>query len=432
MPEWGLVLQSASHFDSVRVTPIGVPRFVWWVLFMAAPLLLLLGGVGIFQLFEWAVNLPDVKPDELLSGLFLAVLPLLLFAFLSSALAVNYVRSRSFVATQNALIGLQKRQNYQQDFIRIIADNRPGATFIIDKESRIWFANAQAAGSIKRVPQEMVGLSFEKIFPEQDLLRLLPLVKQARQTGLTAEAVSKANLPDGSARYIKTQIIPLPVTANMQNAVMVNEDDITNLLVEREARERMFRQVIDTLVAVVDRRDPFAAGHSARVGQVARAIALQMKLSQEQMETAEIAGLLMNFGKVLVPRDILVKAGALTPDELKKVHESLLTSADILALIGFAQPVVPTLRQVLESYDGSGMPNGLQGEGIMITARIVTVSNAFVAMVSARAHRPSLSTVAALEALGTRSGKHFDPKVIEALTAYVAHDQHSLVWLPAA
>lgn len=408
----------------------GIPHFIWWGLFLAAPLLLLLGGVGVFRLFAWAAE-AQIDQDALFEGLALAVLPLLLFAFLSAAIAINYVRSRAFLTAQSALAGLQNRQSYHQDFIRIIADSRPGSTLIVDGEGRLWFVNTQAAASIKMPPQQAVGLQFEKVFPEEDVLRLKPMIRMARTRGAVAEQVNR--IKQGTKmHYVKSQVVPLPSTANMSNAVMINEDDITNLLVEREARERMFRQVIDTLVAVVDRRDPYATGHSVRVGQMARAIALDMRLESAQVETAEIAGLLMNFGKVLVPREILIKAAALSPDELKQVHQSLLTSADILALIGFVQPVVPTLRQVLEHYDGSGAPNGLRGEEIMITARIVIVANAFVALLSPRAHRPGLDVASALEALMKNSDRIYDRRVVEVLTACVAARRHSLEWLPAA
>jgi PAS domain S-box-containing protein len=405
--------------------------FVRSSLLVAAPLLLMLSSFGIWRLFNWAAAQNTIDHQELSQTLFLAILPILLLAFLSAVFLINFVRGRSLQKAENALASVKSKQNYHQDFVRIVADNRPGATMIVDGAGRIWFANAEAAKSPALPPEELVGMPFEKMFPENEVLRLLPLIKRARGKNKVLEDVSPVKR-DGQLHYIKSQIIPLPNNANMVDAVMVNEDDITSLLVEREARERTFRQVIDTLVAVVDKRDPYASGHSIRVGQVARRIAECLKLDNVQIETAEIAGLLMNFGKVLVPRAILVKAGALSTEELKQVHDSLLASANILALIGFSQPVVPTLRQVLEHYDGSGTPQGLSGEDIMLTARIVSVANAFVALLSARAHRPSLSVSGALEMLSARAEKIYDARVIDALAAVVANNQQQLDWLPAA
>jgi HD-GYP domain-containing protein (c-di-GMP phosphodiesterase class II) len=405
-----------------------VRAVVWWALCLATPVLLVLGVIGIFRLFSWAATQAAVTQAQLFDGLFLAVLPIMLFAFFSAALLIHYIRQQAHSANAVALAGSKSRQSYQQDFVRMIADNRPGATSIVDGAGRLWFVNAHAARNQTIAPQDMVGMAFDKVFGESDTLRLLPLMQQARTTGQVVEAINQVRTPNGVG-YIKSQIIPLPATANMQAAVMINEDDVTSVLVEREARERMFRQLIDTLVAVVDRRDPFATGHSVRVGQLARAVAAHLRCEPMLIETAEIAGLLMNFGKVLVPRAILVKTSALTPDELQQVHASMLSSADILALIGFPQPVVPTLRQVLAHYDGSGTPAGLAGEAIILPARIVAVANTFVALLSARAHRPGMSVTGALDMLNQHAGKTYDGRVIEALTSYLAAEGHRLEWL---
>ena len=154
-----------------------------------------------------------------------------------------------------------------------------------------------------------------------------------------------------------------------------------------------------------------------------------MELSADLRETAEIAGLLMNFGKVLVPREILTKTTALSPEELKQVRESILTSADILSLIGFSLPVVPTLRQVQERYDGTGAPEGKKGEEILVTARIVAVANAFVAIFSPRAHRPSLDIRASVEMLMRDAGTAYDQRVVIALANFVQNRRHKLEWL---
>ena len=108
----------------------------------------------------------------------------------------------------------------------------------------------------------------------------------------------------------------------------------------------------------------YASGHSQRVGQLSRALAEELVLSELEIETAETAGSLMNFGKMLVSRQILTKTVALTTEELQRVRDGIMTSADILSMIDFVGPVVPTLRQVLERMDGTGAPKNLKGEQI--------------------------------------------------------------------
>ncbi len=154
-----------------------------------------------------------------------------------------------------------------------------------------------------------------------------------------------------------------------------------------------------------------------------------MALGAKDIDAAEIAGSLMNFGKVLVPRHILTKVTPLTPEELQRVRESILTSADILSIIGFDGPVVPTLRQVLEHFDGTGVPEGLQGAAILTTAQIVAASNAFVALVSPRAHRDGLARQQALGRLHDDADKAYDHRVVAALENVVEGKMSKLAWL---
>ena len=170
---------------------------------------------------------------------------------------------------------------------------------------------------------------------------------------------------------------------------------------------------------MVDRRDPFAADHSARVAAVAVAVAGEMGLDDDQVETARIAGSLMNLGKILVPKELLTKRGKLTEDELKELRESILVSADLVQGIEFDGPVVETLRQLQECWDGSGYPRGLEGEDVIVTARVCAVANAFVAMVSARAWRRGLDQDQAAANLRASAGKAFDARVVAALVNYL-------------
>src|SRR5207302_2662956 len=133
------------------------------------------------------------------------------------------------------------------------------------------------------------------------------------------------------------------------------------------------------------RRDKYAADQSTRVATLSRAVAEEMELPPGLAETVETAGYLMNFGKLLVPPELLTKTGPLSEAEMVLIRSSIQTTADIIAGIEFDGPVVETLRQMQERFDGEG-PRGLKGDAILLTARIVAVANAFVAMASPRAY----------------------------------------------
>jgi HD-GYP domain-containing protein (c-di-GMP phosphodiesterase class II) len=199
---------------------------------------------------------------------------------------------------------------------------------------------------------------------------------------------------------------------------LVIETDVTEIVTERERRARILAQVVRTLVAAVDRRDPHAAQHSQRVAQIARAIAQEMQLSTTLVETAETAGNLMNIGKLLVPTDLLTRAGGLSVDEIAQIRESLKAGVELLSGIEFDGPVVDTLRQAHERWDGAG-PLGLAGEAIVATARIVAVANILVALTSGRAHRAGLDIDHAVAAIQAESGKAYDRRVVAALVNWL-------------
>ena len=170
---------------------------------------------------------------------------------------------------------------------------------------------------------------------------------------------------------------------------------------------------------MVDQRDPFSAHHSARVAEVASAIAQGMHMSDAAVETCDIAGALMNLGKVTVPKSILTKTGKLSDSELAMVRDSVFTSAELVKGVDFDGPVADTIRQIQEHWDGSGQPDNLAEEGILPTARVVAVANAFVGMVSARAYRQGMSFDEASKALVSGAGTAFDRRPVSALLHYL-------------
>jgi len=224
---------------------------------------------------------------------------------------------------------------------------------------------------------------------------------------------------ESGRRVVKSDHIPLRSDGTEISGVLMILEDITDLVDERERRARILRELVQTCVAVVDRRDPFSAHHSARVAEVARTIAEAMHLDEAAVATCDIAGALMNLGKVTVPQDVLTKREALSDDELAMIRQSVLTSAELIEGVEFEGPVAETIRQIQERWDGAGQPAALAGEEILPTARIVAVANAFVGMVSARAYRPGMSFDEAAKALMSGTGTAFDNRPISALLHYL-------------
>jgi hypothetical protein len=346
---------------------------------------------------------------------------LLTIAVISAAILAVWWHGSSRRAQESAASyrGLAQRFESQGRFLQLVTDSQPNLIFIVDEEEgRLRFANRMTAQRAGVESGDLTGKTLAAVFGSDEAKRYQAHVKDVVETGAPVSAVDRIGGGDGM-QVVQSEHIPLAETEDQGGGVLVVERDITAAVTERERRERIQRQLVQTLVAVVDRRDPYAANHSMRVGTVARAIAEEMDLEPIMVETVEIAGSLMNLGKILVPKEVLTKGESLSEEEIKQVRDSIQTSADLIEGIEFDGPVVETLRQLQERWDGAGVPLGLAGDEILITAQIVAVANAFVAMVSPRAYRPGSSFDEAVETLLSEIRKAFERRPVAALVNYL-------------
>jgi PAS domain S-box-containing protein len=413
---------------SIAALPRPRPKASIMAAYVLCPVFLLISVYGFWQWSMLSIG-AHLPPDQFYYLIGLIVVPVALSLFLAVRAAQRLEYARLSGGYQVRLDNLQKRLNAQEDLLHSVTDQNPGAISIFDKNNNYWFVNLHAAQKHGSDPNDIIGKPLSKVVGHEHARKHEARINAVRASGEAIDALDQINSEKGKIQFIQARYISIGSFGDFSGGVMVREEDVTSLILERERRETMLRQVIATLVAVVDRRDPYASGHSQRVGQLSRILAEELTLSEKEIETSEVSGSLMNFGKVLVSRQILTKTSALTPEELQRVRDSILTSADILSLIDFVGPVVPTLRQVLERWDGTGTPQGLKGEDILVTARIVMVANTFVALVSPRAHRPSLEFKDALQRITVDAGKVYDPRVVTALSNYIQSRADKLGWL---
>lgn len=376
--------------------------------------LLIVSGIGF-----WLWNQPAVTDHHLTQLLFFVYAPFALMVFVAVRSAVVLAQSFSSRNFIDQVDTLQKRLNSQDDLLRTITDYAPSAISIFNDKNEYWFVNRRTVEKAGLSVDGLLGRTPVAVWGADKGRKIERHLNQARQTGASLDSLESATSKDGVVEHTQTHYQIMPPVGDFAGGVIARGEDVTQIIAERQSNESKLSQVIATLVAVVDRRDPYSAGHSARVGLLSRGIALEMQLPQSDVDAAEMAGSLMNFGKVLVSRSILTKTEGLTQDELGRVRDGILTTADILARIDFAAPVVPTLRQVLERVDGTGVPHGLKEDNILITARIVAVANAFVALVSPRAYRDGLNAFHAVDILAKDADTAYDRRVITTLQIYL-------------
>ncbi len=198
------------------------------------------------------------------------------------------------------------------------------------------------------------------------------------------------------------------------------QDVTANKLAEHALREqhRVLGQALEgTIHAVsmaVELRDPYTAGHQRRVAQLACAIARAMELDNARIEGIRLGATIHDIGKIGIPVEMLSKPTRLTPTEIQIVREHALMGFNILKDVKFPWPVAEIAHQHHERMDGSGYPQGLKGEAILLEARIVGVADVVESMATNRPYRPGLGIQAALEEITQNRGSCYDAQVVDA------------------
>jgi len=172
--------------------------------------------------------------------------------------------------------------------------------------------------------------------------------------------------------------------------------------------------IIHAMSLVVETRDPYTAGHQKRVADIACAIARAMSLSEWDVRGIRVAGLLHDVGKLSVPAEILTKPGKLSASEFSIIKSHSKVSHDILEMIEFPWPVKKAVLQHHERMDGSGYPDGLSGDDILLQARILGVADVIEAISSHRPYRPALGLEYAMREIINKKGILYDPRVVDA------------------
>ncbi|MCX7771302.1 MAG: response regulator [Proteobacteria bacterium] len=217
------------------------------------------------------------------------------------------------------------------------------------------------------------------------------------------------------------------VFANKTDGSGFNEEDFAlamtfakkvSLRIENNALYEVFyNNLVNTLrslVMSIEARDSYTKQHSERVTQYALQIAEIMNLSEDEIDVIRFGGYLHDIGKIGVKDTVLLKPGKLTDEEFEEIKQHSVIGDNILKPIKFFPKERDMIRHHHERYDGRGYPDGLAGEEIPITARILAVADTYDAMTSTRPYRKALEHNVAIEELIRCSGKQFDPIVVSA------------------
>ena len=227
------------------------------------------------------------------------------------------------------------------------------------------------------------------------------------------------SIPDGreALRRGASDILVRPCNPAELPVVIERNVERRRLELERmmEKSTGLMLQAIEALVAAIDAKDPFTAGHSHRVTSLSLAISQELDISNEERYALELAAKLHDIGKLALPDSSLNKQSPLTEEEWNAMRQHPVTGARIVGEINELAYVSTIIRHHHERLDGTGYPDGLRGPTIPYLSRIIAVADSYEAMTTERAHRARLTPAEAFEELARGSGTCYSPGILAVL-----------------
>jgi len=180
-------------------------------------------------------------------------------------------------------------------------------------------------------------------------------------------------------------------------------------------------ETVGALANAIEARDNYTRGHSERVGWLATLTGKALQLPERELQRLEWAGLLHDVGKIGIPEQILNKPGELTADEFEQIKQHPRLGYEVLRPVSSLEPVLDAVLYHHENHDGSGYPEGLRGEQIPLSARILHTADIFDALTSTRSYRAGLVVEQALEVLAIGAGRVTESTVTKTFITALRH-----------
>ena len=310
---------------------------------------------------------------------------------------------------------LRRLKEFNESIVQCMSEG----IMVEDVRGYVSFVNPAAAAMLGYSPQELEGKHWTAIVPPDQH----PSAREAqdrRLHGETARYELQVICKDGSRIPVMVSSTPRIEEGRYAGTLCVFTEISEYRQVEKQLREsveklrRTFDEVIEALASAMRFRDPYTARQQRRVTHLAVAIAEEMGLPKDQIEGLRVAAAVYDIGKINVPFELLSDPEGLTELEYGIVKAHPYVGYEVLKAVQFPWPVGEIVLQHHERMDGSGYPQGLKGEEIMLEARILAVADVVAAMASHQPYRSALGVDMALEEISRNRNTLYDPVVVGA------------------
>ena len=314
------------------------------------------------------------------------------------------VASKDITARKRAEQSLRESEELYRAFINATSD----LVYVKDERFRHLIANDPLAKYFGLKPADVIGKTDFELMPEAAARsRRISDLKAVQTKSIT---VTEEDL---GGRIFETTNYPV--------ALQDGRTGVGGMIREVTEKKQSFDRVrkalgatIHAMAALIETRDPYTAGHQRRVADLSRAMATEMGLTPHQIDGMRMAGIIHDVGKISVPAEILSMPRKLSEIEFSIIKTHVQSGYDILKGIEFPWPIARMVLEHHERMDGSGYPNGLTGDRLLMESRILTVADVVESMASHRPYRPSVGLNAALDEISKNMGVLYDPNVVNA------------------
>jgi putative nucleotidyltransferase with HDIG domain len=271
--------------------------------------------------------------------------------------------------------------------------------------------------------------------PEMDGIELAHIIKARYKadviimTGFIEDFNYEDIVRQGASDFLQKPVRIAEFIARLKRVIAErrSRSDLKNALADVKLNldklRRAMEGIVEAISVTVEMRDPYTAGHQKRVAELACAIAQEMTLSEDDIYGLRMASVIHDLGKITVPAEILSKPGQLSALEYELIKSHVQAGYDILKQIDFPWPLADIIIQHHERMDGSGYPNGLKQEEILLPARILSVADVFETIASHRPYRPSLGLQRAMDEIRENRGRLYDCRVADVCLALIEEER---------
>ena len=308
--------------------------------------------------------------------------------------------------------------------LKAILEESPVAFLIIDKNYRIRFINEYFRKLRRLSGSDLVGSICYHLYNHHGPCPHCNAQK-ALSEGTISQATNKNILLDQSVLFVEDYSAPIATADGQNEYVLEATVNRTNELLLSDNNRDLFLNIIEALVVMLDKKDPYTSSHSYDVTEIALKLGRHTAMREKELHTLRLASLLHDIGKIDIPDAILNKPTALDFDEFALIKKHPVHTMEILDNLVYFEHIRDMAGHHHERWDGDGYPDGLRGEEIPLVSRIIAIADSYDAMTSERSYRPAMTHDNALREIYRNAGRQFDPLLVEMFLILATRDYPS-------